>query len=75
MSGFIAAANNPISAMTVASLQDLGYEVDVNAAEPYSLPNLLSIAEEGFLITSDPAMTTGIVLPNIPIVLPDSSLQ
>lgn len=75
MSGFIAAANNPISAMTVASLQDLGYEVDVNAAEPYSLPNLLALAEGGFLIAGDPAMTTGIVLPNIPIVLPESSMQ
>ena len=35
--------------MTVASLQDLGYVVDLNAMEPYSLPNLLVLAEAGLL--------------------------
>jgi Leishmanolysin len=38
MSGFIAAANNPLSRMTAASLQDLGYVVDMAAAEAYVLP-------------------------------------
>lgn len=76
MSGFIGGQNNPISAMTVASLQDLGYEVDVNAAEPYSLPNLLELAEGGFLLADEPLLSSSdIVLPNIPFVLPDESLQ
>ncbi|GAA4559589.1 leishmanolysin-related zinc metalloendopeptidase [Pseudonocardia xishanensis] len=38
MSGFIAAAGNPLSRVTVASLADLGYTVDLEAAEPYRLP-------------------------------------
>jgi hypothetical protein len=38
MSGFIAEAGNPISRVTVASLADLGYVVDLEAAEPYRLP-------------------------------------
>jgi Leishmanolysin len=75
MSGFIAAPNNPISAMTVASLQDLGYEVDVNAAEPYTLPNLLQLAESGLLLSLSSSSDEGIMLPNIPIVLPEDSLQ
>jgi hypothetical protein len=49
MSGFIAAANNPLSKLTVASLQDLGYTVDLTAAEPYNLPNLMALAEAGSL--------------------------
>ena len=76
MSGFIAGQNNPISVMTVASLKDLGYEVDINAAEPYSLPNLLQLAEKGFLVSVEaPSFEEGVILPNIPIVLPDDSLQ
>ena len=49
MSGFIAAPNNPISKMTVASLKDLGYVVNLNAAEPYALPNLMALAEAGLV--------------------------
>jgi hypothetical protein len=49
MSGFIAAPGNPLSKMTVASLQDLGYSVDLSAAEPYTLPNLMALAEAGVL--------------------------
>lgn len=39
MSGFIAEAGNPLSRVTVASLGDLGYTVDLAAAEPYRLPS------------------------------------
>lgn len=38
MSGFIAEAGNPLSRMTAASLADLGYQVDLEAAEAYTLP-------------------------------------
>ena len=75
MSGFISAAGNPLSRMTVASLEDLGYAVDFNAAEDYSLPNLLTLAEEGFLVSHQAPIGNGIVLPNIPLVLPPDSLQ
>lgn len=47
MSGFIGGPGNPISRMTVASLKDLGYVVDLNAAEPYTLPNLMAMALAG----------------------------
>lgn len=38
MSSAIAGVHNPISRLTVASLIDLGYQVDLDAAEPYTFP-------------------------------------
>jgi hypothetical protein len=74
MSGFISEADNPLSKLTAASLQDLGYEVDVSAAESFTLPNLQSLAESGLLS----ALTEGPHEHALPIfapkVLPDSSL-
>jgi hypothetical protein len=75
MSGFIDQAGNPISRMTVASLQDLGYVVDLNAAEPYALPNLFMLAEAGLLTAHEAPVDMGTMLPNIPVVLPEDSLQ
>jgi hypothetical protein len=70
MSGFIAAPNNPLSRMTVGSLKDVGYKVDLTKAEAYSLPNLLALAASGAVTTH----TRPHALPVIPITLPDSSL-
>ncbi len=75
MSGFIAAPNNPISRVTVGSLQDLGYVVDLNAAEPYELPNLLAVAEAGLLSEHLSPISVGTMLTNIPVVLPEESMQ
>lgn len=74
MTGFVGAAGNPLSRMTVASLQDMGYVVDMNAAEEYSLPNLLMLAESGLLMSSEGALKSGTMLPNIPLILPEDSL-
>ncbi|MEV0084766.1 leishmanolysin-related zinc metalloendopeptidase [Saccharopolyspora sp. NPDC050642] len=75
MSGFIAAKNNPLSRVTVASLQDLGYEVDMGAAEAYTLPNLLELAEEGTLVPHAAPVDLGIMLPTVPMELPAESLR
>jgi hypothetical protein len=61
--------------MTVASLADLGYEVNIDAAEPYELPNLLSVAESGLLIADEESAVGGMVLPTVPFVLPEGSMQ
>ena len=72
MSGFIAASGNPLSRLTAASLQDLGYKVNLSAAEPYSLPNLQLLAESGLLMAAPKHRHT---LPIFsPKVLPDDSL-
>jgi hypothetical protein len=75
MSGFIAAPNNPISKMTVASLKDLGYVVDLSAAEPYTLPNLLQLAERGMLLAHAVGEEPAHAIPIIPMTLPDESLS
>jgi hypothetical protein len=38
MTGFVNAAPNPLSRVTVASLEDLGYQVDTDAADDFELP-------------------------------------
>jgi hypothetical protein len=75
MTGIVRSAGNPLSLMTVASLQDMGYAVDPSAAETFVLPNLMALAESGALTAAEEAMDRGIILPNIPTVLPEDSLQ
>jgi hypothetical protein len=70
MSGFIAESNNPLSRVTVASLLDMGYQVDLSKAEAYKLPDLFSVAAAGATTTHDEPHA----LPVIPIEVPDSSL-
>jgi Leishmanolysin len=72
MTGFVNAAPNPMSRVTVASLKDLGYKVDLTQAEPYSLPNLLKLAEGGLLMAA--AHEHGMVIPTVPMTLPAESL-
>jgi hypothetical protein len=74
MTGFVGAAGNPLSRMTVGSLEDVGYVVDMNAAEPYGLPNLMALAESGLLMAANGALAKGTMLPSIPLILPDDSL-
>src|SRR5437762_4255997 len=68
MTGFVGAAGNPLSKMTVASLADLGYVVNLNAAEAYALPNHLLLAENAVLAQP---INEGFVLPIIPTVSPE----
>jgi hypothetical protein len=75
MSGFISAAGNPLSRMTAASLGDMGYKVDLAAAEPYVLPNLNELAEEGSLVPHTAPIDAGMMIPVIPITLPADSIQ
>ena len=37
MTGFISGTFNPLSRLTIASLKDIGYSVDIGAADPYAL--------------------------------------
>lgn len=75
MTGFVGAAGNPLSRMTVASLQDLGYAVNLDAAEPYQLPNLHALAESGALVAAESLADRGVMLPIIPMTLPEDSLR
>ncbi len=74
MSGFIAAPNNPLSRMTAASLKDLGYVVNMSAAEAYALPNLQALAEAGLMMAHIGAERAHALPILAPKVLPDESL-
>lgn len=74
MTGYLGNPPNPMSRMTVASLGDLGYVVDLDAAEAYSLPNHLLLAERGSMLHESPPLGQGIMLMRIPLILPDDSL-
>lgn len=75
MTGFVGGKPNPLSRVTVASLKDLGYVVDLSKAEKYKLPDLMDLAEEGALVARTMTVSDSLVLPSIPIVLPAGSLQ
>jgi hypothetical protein len=75
MTGFVSSPGNPLSRMTVASLADLGYVVDLDAADDYELPDLFAVAEAGELVPHTAPADDGVVLPIIPMVLPAESMQ
>ncbi len=66
MTGFLNAGINPLSKLTIASLRDIGYEVNYNAADPYQIPS--NLQKESFAL-----LTHGFCNINIPeyTVLPD----
>ena len=64
LTGRINGGINPISRMSIASLADLGYQVDLDAAEPYELPDaralsLLGTEGEGSCCCCGPRDLTG----------------
>lgn len=44
MTGFLDSGTNPLSRLTIASLEDIGYQVDADAADAYALPSALKLA-------------------------------
>ncbi|MFD0280028.1 leishmanolysin-related zinc metalloendopeptidase [Kitasatospora sp. NPDC127111] len=75
MTGFVGRAGNPLSRLTVASLQDLGYVVDLAAADPYRLPDHLELLESGALRARNAPIDIGVMLPTVPDILPPDSLR
>jgi hypothetical protein len=73
MTGFVGSAKNPMSRLTVASLKDLGYVVDLARAERYTLPNLMHLAVGGLLVAAQEK--TDLVIPTVPMILPKASLD
>jgi hypothetical protein len=59
MTGFVNPAPNPLSRVTVAALGDLGYQVDVDAADVYELPaateSVARLAVHALAVTPVPA--------------------
>ncbi len=47
MTGYINAGVNPLSRLTIASLEDLGHTVNYNVSDPYVLPDSLGLSMMG----------------------------
>jgi leishmanolysin len=69
MTGFVGNATNPLSRVTVACLQDMGYQVDLDAADSYELPDVLALADRGLLVAHSAPVDRGIMLPTVPIAV------
>jgi hypothetical protein len=55
-------------------IADLGYQADLDAAEPFALPSLAALAEAGAPGARAAPRDDGIVLPVIPVVLSERPL-
>jgi hypothetical protein len=78
MTGFLNPDSNPVSRVTIASVQDMGYEVDFDAAEEFALPRSfleLSILGIGAVEHPQGCMMAGLRRRGFkPEVLPESAL-
>ena len=74
MTGFINSGNNPISRLTIAYMEDIGYQVDYSNANNFALPSPLHLAELGVGVALEPHAGYGIILTPETVVLPESSL-
>ena len=77
MTGFIAMRDNPLSRLTVGSLDDLGYEVDYDRADEYELPSFRELVMMGIFGEGQAQVCRmcgiGGVMPE-PVVLGESDL-
>ena len=53
MTGFISGATRPLSAMTIASMQDLGYTVNMFGADATSVGTLLRSVSNPFALNAE----------------------
>ncbi|MBI6629026.1 leishmanolysin-related zinc metalloendopeptidase [Pontibaca salina] len=49
LTGFLSGSSRPISRMSVASFADMGYRVDLAAADPFDLPSFRDLAQMGLM--------------------------
>ncbi len=74
MTGFLNNGLNPLSRVTIAALQDMGYEVSYAAADPFVLPTALDLALLGAGTELGDHGGRGIMLTPPKRVLPESAL-
>jgi subtilisin-like proprotein convertase family protein len=74
MTGFLNDGVNPLSRVTIACFEDMGYEVDYGAADPYALPSQLELAMLGTGTVLGDHGGRGVMLLPPKTVLPESAL-
>lgn len=73
LTGFLSGATRPISRVSVGAFEDMGYEVDYEAADAFVLPTALFLAELGIMGDRGP-MDTCIIRRTEPVVLPPTAM-
>lgn len=73
LTGFLNAGVNPISRMSIGHFEDLGYQVDYAAADPYTLPSSLLLAIMGVGLEEHDHGDRGIILVPPQTILPESA--
>ncbi|WP_343487687.1 leishmanolysin-related zinc metalloendopeptidase [Allomuricauda sp. d1] len=73
MTGFINSGQNPLSRLSIAAFQDMGYEVDYEAADAYVLPDLTRLTLKELNENNQCKMCSTKILRCTPIVLPESA--
>jgi len=74
MTGFLNEGPNPLSRLTIAAFQDMGYEVDLGAADAFDLPSALDLALLGVGTELRDHGDRGIMLMPPQTVLPPDAL-
>jgi hypothetical protein len=77
MTGFLNIGPNPVSRVTLAALEDMGYQVSFDAADDFTLPGFLELAILGITAREHPqgCMMAGFRRREVePEVLPESDL-
>jgi hypothetical protein len=75
LTGFLSGATRPLSRLSVAAFEDMGYQVNYAAADAFSLPSALFLAEVGILGNRTPEDTCIIRRPELIIVPPTAVLN
>ncbi|TAI46834.1 leishmanolysin-related zinc metalloendopeptidase [Flagellimonas allohymeniacidonis] len=73
MTGFIDAGENPISRLSIAAFEDMGYEVNYIVADDYSLPDPELLALKSLDENRQCKMCSRRILRCQPIILPESA--
>jgi subtilisin-like proprotein convertase family protein len=73
LTGFLSGAIRPLSRMSVGAFEDMGYEVDYEAADDYELPTAFLLAEMGIMGDRGPGDTC-VILRTDPIILPPTAM-
>lgn len=73
MTGFIDDGSNPISKLSIAAFEDMGYEVAYSAANTYALPDPLQLALKELKENNQCKMCSRKILRCDPIILPEST--
>jgi Leishmanolysin len=77
MTGFIDPGNNPLSRVTGGALGDLGYQVDLDACDSYTLPSPTALAIMGVLSAArinEMGLLGGYIERTVPRVAPSGRL-